>query len=129
MPAPHILSSFFSWLTFAFYLGWIEREGQTRYYTGMYLSFLLAALSGWVGYFVVPAILLHYVACEYKKTRNLRFVFSFALRQLNKVAILPDIYLLSTRINSPTSGDAWRRWRKTTPWTLSLKGIMARPIA
>jgi hypothetical protein len=82
MPAPHILSSFFSWLAFVFYLCWIEREGQTRYYIGMYLSFLLAALSGWVGYFVVPAILLHYVACEYKKTRNLRFVFFFAIMPL-----------------------------------------------
>jgi len=79
MPAPHILSSFFSWLTFVFYLGWIARGGKSKHYIGMYLSALLAALSGWIGYFVVPAILLHYVACEYKRTRNLRFVFSFAI--------------------------------------------------
>lgn len=78
MPAPHILSSFFSWLTFVFYLCWIEKR-EPRYSIGMYLSFLLAALSGWVGYFVVPAILLHYVAYEYKKSRNLRFVLSFAI--------------------------------------------------
>jgi hypothetical protein len=87
MPAPHILSSFFSWLAFVFYLFWIGREGQTRYYIGMYLSFLLAALSGWVGYFVVPAILLHYVACEYKKTRDLRFVLSLAIMPVVLFAI------------------------------------------
>jgi len=87
MPAPHILSSFFSWLTFAFYLGWIERGGKSKPYIGMYLSFLLAALSGWIGYFIVPPILLHYVACEYKKTRNLRFVFSFAIMPLALFAV------------------------------------------
>jgi len=87
MPAPHILSSFFSWLTFAFYLGWIERGGKSKPYIGIYLSFLLAALSGWIGYFVVPPILLHYVAREYKKTRNLRFVFSLAIMPLALFAI------------------------------------------
>jgi hypothetical protein len=98
MPAPHILSSFFSWLTFVFYLCWIEREGQTRYYIGMYLSFLLAALSGWIGYFVVPPILLHYMACEYKETRNLRFVFSFAIMPIVLFAVhLGWSYLLEGR--------------------------------
>ena len=78
MPAPHILSSFFSWLTFVFYLRWIE-EGQTKYYVGMYASLLLATLSGWIGYFVAPPILLHYVACKYKKTPNSRFVLSLII--------------------------------------------------
>jgi len=87
MPAPHILSTFFSWLTFVFYLGWIEKKEQTRYYIGMCLGFLLAALSGWLGYFVAPAILLHYVACEYKRTRNLRFVFSFAMMPIVLFAV------------------------------------------
>ncbi|TEU12833.1 MAG: hypothetical protein E3J21_20120 [Anaerolineales bacterium] len=86
MPAPHILSSFFSWLTFVFYLCWIERR-EPRYHIGIYPSFLLAALSGWIGYFVVPLILLHYLACEYKKSRNLRFVFSFAIMPIVLFAV------------------------------------------
>ncbi|HID62063.1 MAG TPA: glycosyltransferase family 39 protein, partial [Anaerolineae bacterium] len=78
---PQILGSFFSWLTFVFYLQWVEK-GETRYYVGIYASFVLGALSAWVAYFVVPAILLHYLVCEYKGTRNLKFVLLFALTPL-----------------------------------------------
>ena len=78
---PHILASFFSWLTFVFYLRWMERGG-TKYYAGMYASFVLGALSDWITYWVVPPILLHYLVCEYRKIKNLKFVLSFAVMPL-----------------------------------------------
>jgi hypothetical protein len=79
--SPQILASFFSLLTFVFYLWWVERGG-TKYYAGIYASFVLGALSNWITYCVVPPILLHYLVCEYKKTKNLKFVFFFALMPL-----------------------------------------------
>jgi len=78
---PHILASFFSLLTFVFYLWWVERGG-TKYYAGMYASFILGTLSDWITYWVVPPILLHYLVCEYRKTKNLKFVLFFALMPL-----------------------------------------------
>jgi len=75
---PHTIAPFFSFSTFAFYLWWVEK-GETKYYTGIYVSFILGALADWVTYFVVPPILLHYLVCEYRKTRNLKFMLSFAL--------------------------------------------------
>jgi 4-amino-4-deoxy-L-arabinose transferase-like glycosyltransferase len=78
LPAMHFLATFFSLLTFVFYYWWAE-TGKRSYYLGMYISLVLGALSDWVAYLVVPAILLHYVIYEYRKSRSLRFVFLFAL--------------------------------------------------
>ena len=74
----HVLASFFSLLTFVFYLLWIE-SGTRWFYVGIFISFILGALSDWVTYFVVPPILLHYLALEYRRSRNLRFVILFGL--------------------------------------------------
>ena len=76
MPDKHFLATLFSLLTFFFYYCWIEtRKGG--HYLGMYVSFVLGTLSDWVAYFVIPPILLHYIAYEHRKTRDLKFVFSF----------------------------------------------------
>jgi len=78
MPDKHFLATFLSLLTFFFYYRWTEM-GKGAHYFGMYVSFVLGALADWVTYFVVPPILLHYIAYEYRKTRDLKFVFSFAI--------------------------------------------------
>jgi hypothetical protein len=78
---PHSLGFFFSLLTFVFYLQWLEKR-KRGYCAGIYVSFILGALSGWIAYFVVPAILLHYLVCGYKEARSLIFVLSFALMPL-----------------------------------------------
>jgi hypothetical protein len=78
MPDKHFLATFFSLLTFFFYYCWTE-TGKGGHYFGMYVSFVLGALSDWVTYFVIPPLLLHYIAYEYRKTRDLKFVFSFAI--------------------------------------------------
>ncbi|MFB0536466.1 MAG: ArnT family glycosyltransferase [Anaerolineae bacterium] len=78
LPVPHILGSFFSWLTIASYLRWVETR-STKWYAAIYPSFILAALSDWPSYFVVPPLLLHYLVCEYRGTKNLKFVLSFGL--------------------------------------------------
>jgi 4-amino-4-deoxy-L-arabinose transferase-like glycosyltransferase len=78
MPDKHFLATLFSLLTFFFYYCWIEtRKGG--YYLGMYVSFVLGTFADWIAYFVVPPILLHYIVYEYRKTRDLKFVFSFAI--------------------------------------------------
>ena len=78
LPAQHILATSFSLLTFFFYYCWTE-TGKGGHYFGMYVSFVLGALSDWTAYFVVPPILLHYIAYEYRKTRDFKFVLSFAI--------------------------------------------------
>jgi len=78
IPDCFVLALFFSLLTFAFYLWWVER-GTRGYYLGMYLSFVLGSFSDWVGYFVAPVILLHYLVFEHRRGRNLLFVILFSL--------------------------------------------------
>ncbi|NIO69348.1 MAG: hypothetical protein GTN71_10010, partial [Anaerolineae bacterium] len=78
LPAQHILATSFSLLTFFFYYCWTE-TGKGGHYFGMYVSFVFGALSDWTAYFVVPPILLHYIAYEYRKTRDFKFVLSFAI--------------------------------------------------
>jgi hypothetical protein len=78
LPAQHILASSFSLLTFVFYYWWTA-TGKRSHYLGIYVSLVLGALSDWIAYFVVPAILLHYVIYEYRKSKSLRFVLAFAL--------------------------------------------------
>ena len=75
LPAPPIFSSFFSWLTFAFYLRWVETK-NIKYCAATCVSFILAALSMWTAYFVISSLLLHYLACEYRKIKDLGFVLA-----------------------------------------------------
>jgi 4-amino-4-deoxy-L-arabinose transferase-like glycosyltransferase len=94
LPDYFILASFFSLLTFVFYLRWTER-GTWGCYLGIYLSFVLGSLSDWVTYFVVPVILLHYLVFEYKRARNWWFVILFGLAPIALFAIhLGSAYLL-----------------------------------
>jgi len=95
LPVPSVLGSFFSWLTIVSYLRWVETR-STKWCAAIYLSFILASLSDWPSYFVVPPLLLHYMVCEYRKTKNLRFVFSFAILPVVLLAVhLGWIYLLA----------------------------------
>jgi hypothetical protein len=86
LPTWHIPTSSFSLLTFVLYYGWTE-TGKRSYYLGMYISLVLGTLSDWIAYFVVPPILLHYLICEYKKTKNWKFVLFFALTPLVSFSI------------------------------------------
>ena len=86
LPTSHIPTSSFSLLTFVFYYWWTE-TGKRSYYLGMYVGLVVAILSDWVGYFVAPAILLHYIIHQHGKAKNLKFVLSFG--------ILPVVFLVA----------------------------------
>jgi hypothetical protein len=95
LPVPHILGSFFSWLTIVSYLRWVETRGK-KWCAAIYLSFILAALSDWPAYIVVPPLLLHYTVCEYRKTKNLKFVLSLGILPVMLLAAhFGWIYLLA----------------------------------
>jgi len=76
LPTWHIPASSFSLLTFVFYYWWTE-TGKRLHYFGMYVSLVLGLLSEWVAYFVVPAILLHYIIYRHGKAKSPSFVLSF----------------------------------------------------
>jgi hypothetical protein len=84
LPTWHIPASSFSLLTFVFYYWWME-IGKRWHYLGMYASLVLGMLSEWTAYFVVPAILLHYIIYRHRKAS--KFVLSFG--------ILPAVFLIT----------------------------------
>jgi hypothetical protein len=78
LPTWHIPTSSFSLLAFVLYYWWLE-TGKKSYYFGLYAGLVLGMLSDWIAYFVAPAILLHYIIHNLRRTKNLGFVLSLCI--------------------------------------------------
>lgn len=60
LPGPHMLATTFSVVTFLFYWQWLSAK-ESKWLFAMFFVLLIGMWTDWIAYFVVPALLFHYL--------------------------------------------------------------------